>query len=304
MKKKVPIIILSVIIALIFWFSVTLSGEYYTVVEVPVRLVSFERNHGAAVNFPENLTVKVKGKGWNLLNLYTGRDLQFNISMSGIVGKKTIRPVENLSENGWLTGNLQILDIQPSSFEITTELLKKIKVPVKVQTDVTFKDGYGLARRPKVTPDSVTVIGTPSLLANLKSLRTVIYDDRELNELTSVPLQLEPVQGIDISPQTVVVDFDVQKVVDRRIEGVKINVTGIPADRAVVLIPEKVDVTVRGGINILSKLTEKDFYSEIDYKIIYTDTLGVLMPNIILPDHVTLVETRPQTIRFTIKKFQ
>ena len=49
--------------------------------------------------------------------------------------------------------------------------------------------------------------------------------------------------------------FDVQRIVEKSFEGIKVVINDIPDDRNIVLIPNTIDCSLRGGINILGKIT-------------------------------------------------
>ncbi len=65
----------------------------------------------------------------------------------------------------------------------------------------------------------------------------------------------------------------------------------------------KLNIGVRGGIDILAKLTKDDFNSFVNYRDVVLDTLGSIVPKIILPGNAFLLYSKPERLRYVIKKF-
>jgi hypothetical protein len=81
-------------------------------------------------------------------------------------------------------------------------------------------------------------------------------------------------------------------------------VNNIPKDRSVVLIPNTINCSLRGGINILGKVNQNEISASINYGDIVYDTVGSVQPNIIIPENTRLVFIKPMRLSYIIKKFE
>ena len=100
------------------------------------------------------------------------------------------------------------------------------------------------------------------------------------------------------------VHLDVQRIVDKSIDNIKVEVIDVPEDRDVVLLPNTISCSVKGGINVLGKLTAQDFNAFVYYRDVLLDTLGSVGPTIQHPENVELLSRKPDRIRYIIKKFK
>ena len=96
MKKKIPIIIVAVIFSIIVWGTISLSGEYYSNVEVPLKIVDIPDGYTVGSKLPKNVLLKLKGEGWKLFSVNIGKDISFNVSVKQGTGTKKLN---NRAEN-------------------------------------------------------------------------------------------------------------------------------------------------------------------------------------------------------------
>ena len=85
-------------------------------------------------------------------------------------------------------------------------------------------------------------------------------------------------------------------------EYIPIEVTNVPKDKTILLLPDKISLSVRGGINFLGRISRTDFKVSIDYRDIISDTLGSVSPMVIPPKYVKLIYLDPERIKYIIKK--
>ena len=78
----------------------------------------------------------------------------------------------------------------------------------------------------------------------------------------------------------------------------------MPNDRDIVLIPNNINCSLRGGINILGKINPNEISASIDYREIVYDTLGSIQPKIVIPKNTQLIFIKPVRLNYIIKKFQ
>ena len=158
---------------------------------------------------------------------------------------------------------------------------------------LSFRDGYGLASAITVLPDSQVVYGPLSALKNMDFILTEKTSLANLSEKYSANINLKPMPGMSYVEGKVQVDIDVQRIVDKNIDDVPVNVIDVPADREVVMLPNKITLNVSGGIDILGKLSASNFKAFINYRDVVLDTLGGIIPNIESPINVKIKYLKP-----------
>ncbi|MDO8550592.1 MAG: hypothetical protein Q7S39_10655, partial [Ignavibacteria bacterium] len=114
---------------------------------------------------------------------------------------------------------------------------------------------------------------------------------------------LKDLPGMTYDVSNVTVNLDVQKIVDKNFDNLPVSVLDIPSDREVVLLPNRISIGVRGGINILGKLNEDQLKAFVYYRDVVLDTLGNVAPYVKSPQNTSLIYTRPERLRYIIKKY-
>lgn len=283
--------------------SISLSNDYYTTIDLPVKLTDFPEGYASGTKLPQNISVKVKGKGWKLVGVQLAGEPEFMVSTKGDSGRKYVNLHSHLSDNQWLTSELEIVDISPDTLSFFVESIKSKKLSIVPALDVSFRPGYGIATNIKISPDSTVVYGPGSVIDRLEFVYTEVLEKRDLDEKKSERIPLSMLPGVRFDNAFVTILLDVQKIVDKDFDDLTVNVLDLPRDRDVVLLPNKVSVNVRGGIDILGRITNDDIKVKLNYRDIVLDTLGSVAPSVELPENTTLVSVKPKQLRYIIKKY-
>jgi YbbR domain-containing protein len=303
MRKNAHIIIASIIFSIILWISVSLTNDYVTTYQIPIRIIDFPEEYTTGSNIPDNVNIRLRGNGWKLLTLNLGTGSEYIVSANGDSGRKMVNLFASLSENPWLTSDTDVLDIHPDTISFQVEKIISKKVKIIPDYSVQYRTGYGLASPVRVIPESTVVYGPRSVINNLSNVKTATI---ELNALEGRIVErgsLEAARGMTYEQDVVEVHFDVQRIVDRNFENLPVEVVDIPGDRDVVLIPNNITIGVRGGIDILGRLRSDSIRAVVYYRDVVLDTVGGVSPTLNLPENVHLLYRKPEYMRYIIKKY-
>ena len=302
-EGKLPVIITALLFAIVIWFSISLSDQFYTTIELPLKIINIPEGNSISSNIPDKISLKIKAQGWRVIAIRNLSDPVFIASIPNETGTVSINLKRALSENNWLTSEIQVLDIFPEIISVnidrTVAQIKKIEPDISL----SFKDGYGLARPLVMNPESTSVFGTKRTLDKMKTLKTVTKNFNHVEKGFSEKIQLKNIPGVLFEQSNVEILFDVLLIVEREIGGIIIDVRNIPPDRKVVLVPDRVTVGIQGGIEILGRLKTEDIHAFIEYKDILSDTLESLVPNFIFPSYVKMIYLKPDFVKPIIKKY-
>ena len=304
MKKKIPLIIISIAFSVIIWGTISLSEEYYANVNVPLRVVDFPIGYTIGNKIPENITIKLRGIGWKLFSVNIGKDVTYNISVNEDSGFKQIRLMDHLTDNRWMLSELDIIDIVPNSLSFSIERRIHKKLPIVADLSLDFKAGYGLAKQIVIEPDSVVIDGPQSVVNSLTEIKTKAIKLSSLDRFTIKNIDFINLPGTSFGTRFVSVNFDIQRIVDKQFDDIDVEVLDVPPDRDVILLPNKISCNVRGGIDILGKLEKDQFRAFVFYRDVVLDTLGNVIPHIEHPVNTTLKYIKPERLRYIIKKFR
>ena len=303
MNKKLNIFLASLIFSVILWGSISLSDIYYTNIDVKLTLTNFPDGYTTGSNIPEELKLRVKGEGWRLVSINVGPETEFRVSVGGDSGWHHINLYNSLESNRWLLSDVDIINLFPDSLNFFVEKIISKKLPVVSGLNLEFKPGYALATDIILKPDSVIVRGPRSYLKPMTEINTNDIKLKSLDSKTSAEIGLKKITGFEYSSNVIDVILDVQRIVDKQFENIPVDVTDIPAGKEVVLLPNKISINLRGGIQILGKLKPEKFHAYVNYRILAKDTTGSIIPEIILPKNVSLQYSKPDRLRYVIRSF-
>lgn len=303
MRKKIYLFAAAIIFSLTLWGFISLSESYYTEVKLKLALVDFPEGYTTGSNIPDNILFKVKGQGWKLLSLNIGPEDEFKLTVNGDSGKKHFSIADNLVNNRWILSDMEIIDINPDTIECEIEKIVTKKIPVIPQLDLNYKPGYGLATDVLFSPDSIFVSGPATMMKKLRQISTNRVEMSSLDNKVQKIVTLPSMRGFEYSTETIFITLDIQRIIDREISNIEVEVIDTPPDKEVLLFPNKISCSIRGGIEILGKLSEDKFRSYVFYQDVLSDTLGSLLPYIESPHNTTVLFIKPERLRYVIKSF-
>ncbi|MGB5530511.1 MAG: hypothetical protein WBQ32_11135 [Ignavibacteriaceae bacterium] len=303
MSKKLNIFLASIIFSIVLWGSISLSEFYYTNIDVKLSLVNLPNGYSTGSTLPDKVKLRVKGQGWRLVSLNVGPEAEYFVSVNNDSGSQVISLYDFLESNRWLLSDVDIISIQPDSLRFYVERIISKKLSIKLDLDLEFKPGYDLASDILLNPDSVMAFGPVSFLKTMKEIRTKIKPLGPLDSKTETEVGLPIINGFTFDANQIEVTIDVQKIVDKQFDNIPVEVLNIPQGKEVVLLPNKIALNIRGGIEILGKLDEKQFRAYVYYNELVQDTTGSVTPKFEMLINVTLQYFKPERLRYIIRSF-
>ncbi|NUM71961.1 MAG: hypothetical protein HUU43_14020 [Ignavibacteriaceae bacterium] len=303
MKKNLSGIIFSFFVSVIIWISITLSGDYYITLDLPLKIINLPKGYATGGRIPQTVQMKVKATGWKLIGLYFQSDREYFVSMNRDSMMSQINLMNSLSENSWLPSSINVVEFFPSKIDINVERSVTEYKKVEAVLDLVFESGFGLAAPVKITPEYVRVTGLPSVVAKYPSVKTNNIRLEGLKESKVIEAGLLVTNQLAFYPEKVKIELDVQLMVDKEFTDVPVIVRDVPPDRDVQLIPERISVSVRGGIDKISALSPDMIKAFTIYNDVVADTTGFIIPSIEIPPFTDVTIIKPEKIKFIIKKY-
>ena len=304
MKNNLLVIILSVIFSIILWISISLSNDFNTNLVLPIKVINVPEGYVAISTSTEVVNVKVKGVGWDLLNTAISAKSDFLVDADYQIKKNQFYNLSSFAEeNTWLTSKLRILEINPDTISFSFEKIGYARKKIIPHLQLDFKMGYGLANDVIVFPDSVDISGPSKVINEIVDVPTELVQLNNLSDKTEMSVQLKNIPEVTYQVQSATIYLDVQRIVERNFEDISVKVLDIPTDRDVVLLPNKINVSLRGGIDVLGKLENSNIEATVFYRDVVLDTLGSISPILKIPDNTSLVFAKPGQLKYVIKKF-
>jgi YbbR domain-containing protein len=303
-ETRIPALIVSLLFALLLWGSVNLTYEYQASIEIPLELRNINPDRSLAIPIPQTVMLRVRGTGWLLARLHLFPEMRYVIDLTGIDQRKRLITLPDFPERVNLPSGIRILRILPETLTIHLDSKVTRSVPLRADGDLTFRQGYDLVGPIQLNPDRVDLVGASSLVNSIEVWKTKRFVLRDLKASTEITAEVDDslAYSISASPSSAVVHLDVQPIAEKTFKGIPVEVNQVPSGRRVVLLPPKIDIIIRGGVDKIGPLQLSDFKAYVDYRSILLDTTGSIQPSISGPGYVKIVSREPYSLQYVVRK--
>jgi YbbR domain-containing protein len=303
MNFKYHILIASFILSFLLWLSLNLNLTYDLDYSVPIK-INVNKPLAVANVIPLTLNVKVKGRGWSLIRLYTSLNLEFNYDIDSRKNQHVILTNQYLGEKFDLSENLHVIYVDPETLVVNLDRYAEKYVKVEPYVIVDCKDGYQVVGKPVLEPDSIKIGGAIGLLRDINKLHTKKLYYKNINSNISETVKLTDSLSNIIwkSQDEVKMNINVELTAVKEFHEVEIKVSNTPADKEVMLIPQNAALQVKGGVKQLAELDNSKILASIDFIDLLKDTTGAVTPKYFLPEGIKIISSKPEKIQYIIKK--
>lgn len=302
-KQRTHIILGATLFGILLWLSINMTYDYQTTVTAPLIVKNLPQGMAINTPMPRTLQLKLRGNGWRLASQLTGHELECVLDLASLAPKQRVIILADVAERINLPIGVQAVDMKPESLFVSLERYAEKRVPVVIEPHISFRDGYGQVGSVVIKPESVTIGGAESVLRDISAwgsgrgafttLRASVDSDIDIIDTST--------QTLTVSPTTVHFTINVQPLAEKIFSGLPVEVRGEQPNREVILIPPKIEIVVRGGIEQLSALTRNDFRATVDYNTILADTTGYTDVEVIPPSGVQVVARRPDRLQYIVR---
>mgnify|MGYP000859454577 FL=1 len=303
MRKSSIILINTFIFSVALWVYINMNLSYTHVINVPLNVKS-SVNQGVSNDIPEKVEITLKGRGWSILTLTAAKNLEIYLDLSAYKKDAKIDLAQSIPELLNLPPDLAVIGVNPSYLDISLDNVVTRMVKVRNNTGITLMDGYTLIGTAKLTPDSVSVTGANSIVSKLKYVNTESVTFRDINAGITRLVKISDTLGnsVRIDPKIVSVTYRVELSAEKTFDDISVDVYGVPPDKEVLIIPPMISISLRGGVEVLSKLNPNEIKVSVNFKAIENDEQGYIEPTIELSNELSLIKSEPQRFQYIIKK--
>lgn len=303
-KKRIHIVIVSVIFGIIVWFSVSMSEQYQIAVAVPLSIDNIPEGRSVRTPVPQALQLKLRGDGWRMASFLLGSEMRMHFPLQSLRSGRRAITFTDVAERIADRPGVQLVDMVPESVYVELDRTGRKQVAVVLDYSLSFREGYGQVGPTTVTPESVTVTGAESLLRTIDSWSTVrgVFNDLKASVEADLPLAPSPIYLVTLSTSKVHIHINVEPFAEKVFTGLPVEVRSVAPNREVILIPPKVEIVARGGIKQLSNTMPSDFKLTVDYTMILADTTGIIDPDIRAPEGIQVVSRRPEHLQYVVRR--
>ncbi|MCO5251747.1 MAG: hypothetical protein M9949_10055 [Candidatus Kapabacteria bacterium] len=287
----------ALLFAIALWSYTSLNTNYSTYVDIPLS-VKLPPTRAIEKELPATISVESRGTGWNLFNLlYLNNSKRANVDLSDTRIEDSIFTI---GRSDFLKGiesfeTVELADVIPSSLTLRTGRIGEYVVPIVSMVEITPKDGFSLVGDIRLKPDSIRIIGNDKITSQIKSWSTKVLKIEGANKPIRGIVELSDSLGDIINFNTREIQFyaDVQLTLERTFYDIPIIVRDGTMPRNSSITPNKIDITVRGGLEQVKNLNVENLSVYLDFTTIAKDKSGILIPNIEFPPDIEVIQVNP-----------
>lgn len=302
-KKHFHIIIATTLFAALLWVSVNMSYEYQVYVAVPIVIENLPLDKAIATPLPKAVQLKLRGSGWRSAALALGAQPRCVLDVRLFSGARRGLALNDILEHVSIPAGILPVDMKPDSVFVEVSGYTQKRVPILMNATPAFRTGYGQVGSTVITPESVTIGGAEAILTQITDwpTRRTMFDDLKSPLDVEVALVDSASHYLKLLPSAVRLRIDVQQFAEKTVAGLPVETRDVPQNKEVILIPPKMDVVVRGGVEQLATLSNDSFHASIDYGEIVADSTGYVDAAVASPKGVQLVMKKPERMQFIIR---
>jgi hypothetical protein len=312
-RQRLSIFLVCLIISVIIWFTIKLSDDYDTVIQIPVTYTHIPKNKVLTYSSDTLLQVEILEKGSDILRmLYLNEITPVSVNLrflplylkgeeyqGFIIPSMLINEIERQQN---LLG--KIISISPDTIYLYFEPEKSRKVPVEASFDLTFEKEFMRYGPAVFTPDSVMVKGPEKKIREIGFGSLGVIKLNELNQNFEGEMSFpkdSANRNITFSPDKVSFSIPVEKFTEAEMEvSVKIiNTNGLK----VKTFPDKVRVFYTVALKDFPKIEPGMILALADISnvnLAKEDKIKVTMES--YPSYIRINKIEPEKVEFIIVK--
>ena len=260
-------------LAILIWFHAVTENTYHKEFDIPVEvgavLSSSDQGQLVVANeIPSRCRILAAGRGKDLLQL---DENAFVLKIQpGEQAHTTATYRVSLSdiENRIANNRVQVQQIvEPKEVQIELDVQIEKEIPIEPEVELRIAEGHTLVGNTSIKPNAIIASGPSKQVQALRVLKTEAIVVENVTHDIERQLLLRPPEGsrLALEPERVTFFADVQILAEDVIEGVPVRIRNRDTT-AVIAVPSRARVKVRGGIDIIANLNpDEDLDLSVDY---------------------------------------
>ena len=306
-NKKLNVFVLFFLMAFAFLIISKLSKTY-------TETVSFKINFK---NLPENRIISDKDKykidvtlntiGFKLIPfLFNDKKIMIDFNKDVIESKSSYLWLSNQNVTKieqQLTNTIDIISIKPDTIKFNYQKLATKKVPIVFNSEITFATGYNTQEKAKLSPDSITIIGSDLSLKSISKIYTKKSEFLNVNSDINTELLLllpENDKSVKLSTNKVKLNAKVEKFTEGFLE-LPVSVINLPEDLTINYFPKTVTVAYNVSLANYNNIKPLDFKVECDFNEVLGTTNTFFTPKLVKqPSNIKSAKIKQNKIEYIL----
>jgi YbbR domain-containing protein len=288
--------------ALFFWFYISLDSQFEYTANVPLRVINPPEGWMLLEPLPPSVNVLFRGTGRSFVS-FRFRERILEVEMRNTRNNVRVPLTADMIKN--LPPGVRVVSIlSPEQVTARWDRLAEKRVPVLSRIDMTPADGYTLVGDVRIEPDSIVITGPQSIIDSISTVQTV---RRRFEGLIKEIEDKVPIEyGVSdkllrFSVRAVRFQADVQRIGERWMKGIPVNLVNVPEKTRAEVIPGTLSLKIQGGADLLAQLQPEDIVATVDFSDFRHRSGKRLAALIRIPRDVSFSDVEPRYFELTVK---
>lgn len=305
-NPKIKSFLFFLLLATFFWFLTKFSRDSEATLTTTLDYINIPDAVILANDNVNEITFEVSGNGFQLLS-HKLRKTSLEIDLSSYYNEAESSIVLSLQEiQKLILKQLNLSDIKNiSENELVLHLDKNAskKVPISLQSKISFKDGFFQQGEIIIRPDSVRISGPSEEIDTITTIRTQLLKKKDITEgfTESVSLVKPQNEKVLLNPQSVTITIDVEEFSQMKMD-IPVEIINLTEGTKLKLFPESIEIIFDVSIKDYGNLTTNDFKIICDFAERMEEGSFMIPKLVKHPENLKRIELETKKVEFLIFK--
>lgn len=270
-NKRINVFLIFLLLAFIILIFSKLSKSYTNTIAFKIEKLNVPQDKVILNNSDSVLNITLKTHGFKWLDFYL-KPPKVKIDFSKDVSVNKSRFIYTKSKSKLFNTNrfyknVEVINLFPDTLYFNFDVNAIKSVPVKINTNIEFRQGFDVFDVYKTFPDSVKVIGPRELISSIHEIETELLELKDVKSDVNTLINLklpEKQSGIKFSNTSVGFKATVERFTEGSVK-VPISVINVPEEIKIKYFPKEVVVTFYTSLEKFKYIKPNHFKVVCDY---------------------------------------
>ena len=305
-NKKLNVFGLFFLLTFLFLGLTKLSKKYSDDISLDIIYLNLPKHKVITLDSLPKCNAVVSAYGFNLMMFHLkNQSIQVDFNHDVYVKDSTYIWLPNRFKHkivGLLGKSAEVISFDQDTIRFPFETLSVKKVPVVLNSKVTFKSGYDILNHFTIQPDSVNVVGSKSNILEITKAETELLSLKNVSDTINMMMSLKKPESknVTFSVNEVNISAKVEKFTEGTLE-VPISIVNKPLDVSINYFPKVITVTFDVSLNNYKIIKPMDFKLECDFSEIENTNNAFFVPKLVkFPELVKNVRLKQNKVEFIL----
>lgn len=305
-NKKLNVFGLFFLLTFAFLTLTKLSKTYTDTITLDITYVNLPKHRIITLDSLPKCNAVVSDYGFNLLSYHFKKhSITIDFNTDVFIKDSNYVWVANKKKNkinDKLINSTEIISLEPDTIKFPFATLAVKKVPVILNSKVSFKSGYDILKGFTVLPDSIDVIGSASDISEITKVETEQLNLKNVIDTINTVLKLKKLETkkVKFSTNEIRISAKVEKFTEGTME-VPVTIVNKPLDVSINYFPKSITVSYYVSLNDYKNIKPLDFKVECDFSEIENTNKSFFVPKLVkTPELVKNVRLKQNKVEFIL----